>query len=169
MKKLILSVALLFVFSLIMSPAAKSDPTVILKLGYGPGNDIDKETSGEVQSFTFALESSECKTYCLSPNFTHLSTQFGKHAGLGLDLVYKPFSRLDDALRLSLGVIVFDKPLNFGERSNFHIGVAFELYTSDKMGVILSYDHYSNGRKQFNRSNVERNIQVDVFSLGIHF
>lgn len=165
MKKLNLAV-LLFVCS---TGAANAGDTAFLKIGGWPGGETSRG-SGETNGAILGIESTSCGRHCINPYFVRLSNKYGTHDGLGVDYTYKLGYRPGrDAFRVSAGLVGFDQPLNEGEAANFHLGVSFEVYSGGTWSALLSLDHFSNGRKILNRSDVDRNLPANLLSLGIRF
>lgn len=164
MKTIILLFTLLLAAGQVMA-----QPTIIMKVGGWPGSETS-QSAGNTHGFIMALESTACGRHCFNPFFTRQKTDYGTHDGLGIDYTYKIAYRPGrDALRLSVGIVGFEDPLNYGEAANFHLGAGFEVYSGHGTSYILSIDHFSNGAKLLNRSEVDNNLPVNMLSLGIRF
>lgn len=160
------------VFLLIIIIAWPSDswsqPSIAIKAGGWAGAE-NSHSAGVTHGFIYSLESGQCGNHCISPNIVRVSTKYGKNMGGGLDYVYRPELNSQGQFRLSVGAARFHKRLNGGEQNNIHLAVAFEARLSKVVWLVLSYDHYSNGRKAFNRSNVQSNIPINLITAGLRF
>ena len=164
--KNIISITVLLL-TLIITPAY-ADPTVTIKAGGWPGA-VSSRNAGVTHGFIYSVESTECNT-CFSANIIRLRTSDASNLGIGADYVFKALKSDKGALlRFTFGVARFEDRLNGGERNNAHIGAAFEMPLDSRTKFVISYDHYSNGRTLFNRSDVDLNIPSNMLSLGFRF
>lgn len=90
---------------------------------------------------------------------------------LGVDYVLKPFNNDSGTVRVNLGFAGADKTLKGGEVFNFHFGTSMEIKRAiaGKYSLLVSYDHFSNGKTLFDRDHIAINNPLDLFSVGIGF
>ena len=129
------------------------DPSLIIKMGGNP-------SAGAVNRVMhFELESNVCVSYhnCFNPFIVHIKSDGNENMGVGLDYVYRAFkTKGRDALRLSLGIVDFDKPID-NDNPITHIGASFEIITSNTFAFMLSADTY------------RTEDPINVLSLGFHW
>ena len=163
MKKLALTAALT-----LASLSASAD--IILKYGTVISNDNAAHTStwagiwGETDNCDYCVALFALETY-------HSGTASSQERLLGVDYVIKPLENDDGVIRVNLGFAGADKTLKGGEIFNFHAGLSFEAKKAiaGKYSLLISYDHFSNGKTLLSRDHIVVNNPLDLFSVGIGF
>lgn len=138
------------------------------KVGGWPTQSTAKDV-GVIRGFIASLQHEDCGGHCAVPFITTVNNGFTQNTGIGIDYVFKPVHTARHAVEFAVGVVQFADPMNNSERSNFHLGATFKIHTSKSLSVQLSVDHFSNGRTVFNRSEVERNVPVNMIMMGVAF
>ncbi len=123
----------------------------------------------DVTGFILAVQAKDCGNHCISPFITHVRSKSDRNTGLGVDYIYKPVNTPRHEVEIGVGLVQFTNRLNEGEYTNFHLSIALKIHTSKRYALQLGIDHFSNGRKVFDRSNVERNLPTNMVVLGVAF
>jgi len=117
-------------------------------------------------------ETDNC-TYCVAVFAleTYHNNETPRDRLLGVDYVIKAFETDSGAIRTNLGFALADEGLQGGEVFNFHFGLSMEgkKVFFNKYSLLLSYDHFSNGKTLFNRDHIPINEPLDLVSIGIGF
>lgn len=161
---------LITAMALLISQPAFSKSELSAKVGFYPGK-TDSKNAGKAGNLTMTIEPSSCskKNHCVSASVVNIDTVGNKNVGGGIDYVFRPLGSTSGTFKFEIGVIGFEKPLNFSERFNFHLSAGVELYTSNDTSLLLSVDHYSNGRTTFNRDEITNNVPVNFITIGLKF
>ncbi len=155
---------LVFIILMLFSSLAISD--IYLKYGAVASDYPDNTSFGGVW-----LEQDGCRA-CLSIFAVEFHTNdLISNRMAGIDYRYGILEDEDARIQLSVGYAVAEKAINDSEQFNFHLGGAFVMKNAiaNKVDLILSYDHFSNGKRVLDREQLIKNIPIDMLSVGISF
>lgn len=89
---------------------------------------------------------------------------------VGVDYVIKFLENNSGAVRTNFGFAIADNGgLQDGEIFNFHFGASMELKAAKNYSLMISYDHFSNGNRLFDRNHIAVNNPLDLMSIGLVF
>jgi len=151
------------------APDIEQRYTLNVSVGGYPGATSSKDKAGVINGFIISVMEIDCGDLCFKPFMVSVSSDVAsRNFGLGGDAVYKLVNTKRHTFEISAGAVVFNGRLNGdgGEYANIHIGAQFKIMTGKKSALTFGYDHFSNGRKAFNRDNVTDNIPIDMLSAG---
>jgi len=143
--------------------------TLNVSVGGYPGATNSKDKAGVTNGFILSVMQVDCGKLCFRPMAVSVSSDADKrNFGLGADAVYKLVNNKRHTFELSAGALAFNDRLNGdeGEYVNIHFGAQFKIMTGKYSALTFGYDHFSNGRKAFNRDDVTDNIPIDMLSVG---
>lgn len=165
MKKFILAMMI----AVCAMPALADEPIITMKHGEWNPSRVGVDMGDE--SITSVSVMGKRCAVCISPNAVLFqSKEYDDVSGIGVDVVAKLGNKYFNTFRVGVGIVGFNRPLNDGERFNFHVLLEKDLYNfSSSMAVVMSFEHYSNGDKLFNRSNVDKNLPINLFTVGVRF
>jgi hypothetical protein len=149
---------------LLFSSSAISD--VYLKYGMVVSDEPNNALFGGIW-----LEQDKCRA-CLSIFAVEFHTNdLISNRMVGIDYGYNIIENADGVIKLSFGYAVAEKAINDSEQFNFHLGGAFIIKSiiANKVNLIISYDHFSNGKRVLGRDHLIKNIPIDMLSVGISF